>query len=52
MSEEAAVRPNAKTKVEQNRVPSFTIISYSIQILQILQMVASHDELSIEPWRD
>jgi hypothetical protein len=33
MSEGAAVRAKANTKVEQNRVPDFTIVSYSLQIL-------------------
>jgi hypothetical protein len=46
MSEEAAVRAKENTKVQQIRDPGFTIISYS---LQIWQLVASHDELSIEP---
>jgi hypothetical protein len=34
MSEEAAVRVKANIKVEQNRVPSFTIISYSLDLAQ------------------
>jgi hypothetical protein len=33
MSEGAAVRAKANTKVEQNRVSDFTIVSYSLQIL-------------------